>query len=405
MALPLRVVPFLLDRKLQGKHNKEYGLRVEVTAMIFNLKNALAALSIFILLPYGFLSAGAEEVTALQEDIGSPDKTGSADTSSKAADEGKVPAADKNEGEKDERIPVDLSPLDDDDFGVGGICLMDTIAHSIDLKGQPDTMAKGPVMEEYKWKGLDIRQYSPFLLKYSGRTDLPSDFPSAIPGISEIYLTDGEEHTSRNIRIGSNRENVLRSYGRPDQVLWDEPKGIFYFNYGRDNKEIDFSIKEGKVNGIHVLYENDKSSGHVNHRSFEGRNPVTERDFYIAGYRTGDRFASRDSGNWEKKIANPKEEIWYYAGYAVRMTAKGQDISALLLTDNRMVTSRGITLGDDISTVEAVYGMPHRMEMDISGSSPKTTYIYFSPAKRRILMIGFLNGRVDGVISTWNPRQ
>lgn len=46
-----------------------------------------------------------------------------------------------------------------------------------------------------------------------------------------------------------------------------------------------------------------------------------------------------------KKMANPREEILYFPGYAVRLTVKSSIISALFLTDKRMVTSRGLTLG------------------------------------------------------------
>lgn len=372
--------------------------------MRFQLKNVLTVLTVLVLLPYCFKYAGAEDPAGHHEGDG---------FSLNGSYSGKMQEEVLNDGNShhsDERkenalISFDLSPLGDKDFGIGGISLMDPLKRSIDLKGQPDSIVKGPVIEEYRWKGLDIRRYNPFLLKYTGREDLPSDFNSIKAGISEIRLNDGGEHTSRNIGIGSRREDILRSYGPPNRVFWNEVQGNLYFIYALDNREIDFSLKEGKISGIHVLF-NDKNVSD----SFYGILPerkklISDKDFYIAGYKPGDRFNSQNSGNWEKKIANPKEEIWYYAGYAVRMSAKGQDISSLLLTDDRMVTSRGITLGDDISTVEAIYGTPHRMEMDISGSSPKTTYIYFSFGKNRILMFGFLNNKVDGVISALNPKN
>lgn len=373
--------------------------------MRFSMKNVLAALSILVLFPQGFLYAGAEEPAAQQERTGSSHDESPLGALSRSVLNEDDANSRRGRAKENHPGPLDLSPLGSADFGIGGIFLEDSLKHSIELKGTPDSIARGPVMEEYSWKGLEIRRYNPFLLKYTGRTDLPSDFSSIRPGITEIRLAEGEGCTPRNTGIGTSREDMLRGYGRPNQVLWNEAEGNFYFNYWRDNQEIDFSVKDNRVSNIRIFFKNKNFTHPAYQTSSAKKGFLPDRDLYIAGFRPGDRFTTRDSGSWEKKIANPEEEIWYYAGYAVRLTAKGQDISALLLTDNRMVTSRGITLGDDVSTVEAVYGAPQRVEMDVSGSSPKTTYIYFSHGGKRILMFGFLNNKVDGVISTLNPKH
>ena len=104
-------------------------------------------------------------------------------------------------------------------------------------------------------------------------------------------------------------------------------------------------------------------------------------------------------------MANPKEEILSFPGYAVRLTVKSSLISALFLTDNRMVTSRGLSLGDDVSTVDLLYGKPHRVEMNVSGSEPKTSYIYFSKGKSDVLIINFSKNKVEGIVNAMNPTK
>ena len=125
----------------------------------------------------------------------------------------------------------------------------------------------------------------------------------------------------------------------------------------------------------------------------------------MAGYELGSTFKPHSFEEWEKKMANPREEILYFPGYAVRLTVKSSIISALFLTDKRMVTSRGLTLGDDVSTVELLYGKPHRLEMNVSGSEPKTSYIYFSKGKSNVLIINFSKNKVEGIVSAMNPTK
>ena len=103
-------------------------------------------------------------------------------------------------------------------------------------------------------------------------------------------------------------------------------------------------------------------------------------------------------------MSNPKEDVWYFSGYAVRATAKSGIIQGLFLTDSNMVTTRGITLGDDLGTVELVYGAPHKVELDISSGHPRTSYIYFSKTKRNILILFFTKQKVDGIVSAKNPQ-
>ena len=60
-------------------------------------------------------------------------------------------------------------------------------------------------------------------------------------------------------------------------------------------------------------------------------------------------------------------------------------------------------MGDQVSTVDLLYGKPHRIELDASGVQPKMSYVYFSKGKNNVLIISLINNKVDGIISLINP--
>ena len=132
---------------------------------------------------------------------------------------------------------------------------------------------------------------------------------------------------------------------------------------------------------------------------------LRDKDFTLAGYTLNTSFHDYTFSSWEKKMANPREEIWYYPGYAVRITKKEKMITALFLIDNKMITSRGLAVGDAASTAELLYGSPQKLEMDVSDGIPRTAYVYFSRAKDKVLLIYMKDKRVDGVVVAENPQK
>lgn len=62
---------------------------------------------------------------------------------------------------------------------------------------------------------------------------------------------------------------------------------------------------------------------------------------------------------------------------------------AFFLTDDRMLTPRGLAMGDDQSTAEMLYGAPQKLEMDTSTGSPRTAYVYFSQGQKEVLILYF----------------
>ena len=104
------------------------------------------------------------------------------------------------------------------------------------------------------------------------------------------------------------------------------------------------------VKSLHVSYLSEKKKKKT--ETQERHDFLPKGDFSLAGLSLGQRFKDYSFMEWERKMMNPGEEIWYYEGYGVRMTKKEHWIMAFFLTDDRMLTPRGLAMGDDQSTAE-----------------------------------------------------
>lgn len=302
--------------------------------------------------------------------------------------------------------PIDSRPLDSDDFTFHGIELGDAAQVVIGLEGRPEAIHRGSTMDTFLWKGLSVKAYSDFLAKYMKRQDLPVNQVIPTKGIAELRISGGDFATQRGIKVGSRRENVLRVYGRPDEVLWDGPHHAFYLLYSGYKKELSFRVEKDKVTEICLGWKTDKAQGLVrSYKDIYNHQFLPEKDFSLAGLTLHQGFTDYSFSEWEKKMTNPREEIWYYPGYAVRMTKQEKMICALFLTDDRMLTSRGLVMGDAASTAELLYGAPHKLEMDTSGASPRTAYVYFSRAKDKVLLMYLKDKKVDGIVVADNPQK
>ena len=72
-----------------------------------------------------------------------------------------------------------------------------------------------------------------------------------------------------------------------------------------------------------------------------------------------------------------------------------------------MVTSRGLAVGDQLSTMEELYGAPQKMDTDVSSDKPKNTYFYISPNQDQVLIFyadGAL-GTIQGVLASENDKE
>lgn len=303
-----------------------------------------------------------------------------------------------------ETARIDGSPLTEQDFRIGGLLLgEDFIPSSEDMKDFSRT--KGNFADVYRKEGLAVYVGNSFLFPYMHRKDLDIDQVVPRAGIVRIILDKAGRKTARGIAVGEKRENLLRAYGKADEILWDEKANLYHFIYRMGEKELRFMVSKEKISSIEASFGTASPALRSKPYTEVDTNLLPDRDFKIAGYELHAFFAPRSAVGWDRKMTGESDEILYYPGFSVRTDKKTQYIQALFVTDNRMLTSRGITLGDDVSTVDLLYGPPHKLEVNTGDGFPRTAYIYFSQGKKDVLIIYIKNKKVDGILSAGNPQK
>lgn len=306
-------------------------------------------------------------------------------------------------------MAVDGHPLDDDDFILSNVKMGDEPERIFHLNGVPDIVSHGTISDEYHWKdaGLTVVVNRKLPYAYVQRKDVQLKKGEGFSGVSRLYIDGKAAITKRGITVGSLRENVLRAYGAPEEVLWDGTDKSFYFIYKAGQKKIKFIIKGNKVKAFQFSVEDSgRAAGGFQSLTQKMRKDglLPDKDFGIAGFKLDTKFRAHSWDTWQRKMSNPKEDVWYFSGYAVRATARSGIVQGLFLTDSDMVTTRGITLGDDLETAELIYGAPYKVEMDTSSGHLRTSYIYFSKDKRNILILFLTKQKIDGIVSAKNPQ-
>ena len=311
-----------------------------------------------------------------------------------------------SEMDHDKLIPVDSDILSGTDFSVNGIGLDSTVDSVKEKLHHPDSVVSQGIYDEYNWKGISVETLKLFLNKYVNRKDLSIGSQIRHTGISKIVITSDSIKTARGIATGMNRESVLRKYGKPDKVLWKKSDDSFCLVYKKENNILAFNLNNDTISSIDIsrgnpgTYEIQPSEYSVTH----SESPLSANDFDIAGLKLGEALSSDDQENWVKKVSNAVEEMWYYPGYTVKATKQNKLIETLFLTDNQMLTSRGLSKGDDVTTAELLYGKPDKIELDLRNGTPYVIYIYFSKDLKNIFAVYVKEDKVDSVMCAKNPQ-
>lgn len=137
-------------------------------------------------------------------------------------------------------MAVDGHPLDDDDFILSNVKMGDEPERIFRLNGVPDMVSHGTISDEYHWKnaGLTVVVNRKLPYAYVQRKDVQLKKGEGFSGVSRLYIDGKAAITKRGITVGSLRENVLRAYGAPEEVLWDGTDKSFYFIYKAGQKRL-----------------------------------------------------------------------------------------------------------------------------------------------------------------------
>lgn len=319
-------------------------------------------------------------------------------------------AQEPSSGGAPQKAPVRIAsihdaPLTEEDFRLGGLRLGMSAEEAAATEGMPQKTEHGSVYDESQWDGITVRFVQENAYAYAARDDLdiPDRFPSA--GASVISAEKNGIASSRGITVGDSRENVVRSYGRPSQIYWDGPAQKCYFVYQSGGQQLVFTISKDHVQSMQLAFAGAWLPA-VEPEILPAGRRFSDEEFMIAGYAVGQVFREHSWLVWEKKAVNPEEEIWYYPGFGVRMDAKSHVISSLFVTDGAMTTRRGVSVGDQLSTLEFLYGEPQKLEMNLAAPHPQSAYIYFSE-DRKTALVFYINETekvIYNIVSMKNPQ-
>lgn len=297
------------------------------------------------------------------------------------------------------------APLTEEDFRLGGLRLGMSAEEAAAAEGMPQKTEHGSVYDESQWDGITARFVQENAYAYAARDDLdiPDRFPFA--GASVISAERKGIASARGITTGDSRENVVRSYGRPSQIYWDGPAQKCYFVYQMGSQQLVFTISKDHVQSMQLAFAGAWLPA-VEPEILPAGRRFSDEEFMIAGYAVGQVFREHSWLVWEKKAVNPEEEIWYYPEFGVRMDAKSHVISSLFVTDGAMTTRRGVSVGDQLSTLEFLYGEPQKLEMNLAAPHPQSAYIYFSE-DRKAALVFYINETekvIYNIVSMKNPQ-
>lgn len=300
-------------------------------------------------------------------------------------------------------VPIDGKPLRNDDFVVGNMTFGQTIQDVEKLYGLPLEHHANGYNHQYDYKDFSVLAADEFMYRYMERKDLNLTSKFSNDGVSAVIVKKSGIFTSRHIEVGDSRQSVLRVYGKPDEVLWDGKKNQFYFLYRLQGKQMIFTLREDKVSDFRISSMKPFHGIVSDYKDIHRADALPMKDFKIAGYELNTKFQSYPWEDWIKKMTNAKEDVWYYPGYAVRVSKKSQIIHGLMIEDSQMLTNRGVSVGDDVSTLDLLYGAPAKIELDTTGHSPKSCYIYFSAPKSYMLLFYIDNQKISSIVSTLQP--
>ena len=114
--------------------------------------------------------------------------------------------------------------LNEMDFTLSRIKLGESIEKIVALKGKADKVIHHFLRDEFHWDGFTVIVNNDAPYFYTNRKDLNLNKRISFRGMVTFYIDGENVVTARGIRVGDLRENVLRTYGTPTEVLWDGEK-------------------------------------------------------------------------------------------------------------------------------------------------------------------------------------
>lgn len=303
--------------------------------------------------------------------------------------------------------PVPFQPLDEDAFSISRIQCGDTLEQVESVFGKAD---KYSTSEHYTTLQYDSTKLKMKVILRNDTADIlkqPGTQREAVRiGVDSMFLSRGADIVlGRNVRLGTITENLVRQYGIPVNILRDADANIYYMVYQNPAKNaiLVFAVRDRKVQRIAMMPPRYPYITETTEMPKVGT--LKSRDFTLMGFGANENFQANKYNMWLRMISRKDSNFWLYGNYGLKVNRRNM-IDKVFLVTNNAYTTRGATLGYQISSILALYGTPNRIEKGPEGSKYDDAYYYDSPYQKGVSLVFLVKhngGYIDDVILTNAP--
>lgn len=299
-----------------------------------------------------------------------------------------------------------LKPLDNSYFSIGGVRPGATLQRVKNVFGSPTKYSQSDHYTEltYNRQDLNIR----FVLRNDTAQVLKTPDVDRKPvktGVEKVFLSKGDNvFIGPGIHLGHPAELLIRKYGIPFNILRDADTNVYYFVYESPKKDhiLIFAIVERKVARVALISPRPPYTDGLGVTKPQER---AERDFTLVGYGVNEPFQPNRYNMWTNLIKKKDRNFWLYGSYGVEVS-RHNEVTKVFLLNNSSYTSRGATLGYNLSTVLALYGLPDRIEKGPDGDQYVDAYYYDSPYQKNVSLVFIVkrpSAYIDDVLLITEP--
>lgn len=264
-----------------------------------------------------------------------------------------------------------------DDLVIGGIYPGQPWSEVISLYGQPSFENREPD-GNYRYYYEKNGQFG---------VDVVSGHVTGLYNTGNTSLT-----TTKNIRLGSTREELIQAYGQPDQSFTENGTEYITYNTNTENEGIQFRISNGRVKiygSFGTINTPKPSKTNTPSNSIQ---EIPEKELSIGGITVGQNlnYVEQIYGKPSKIINDGTFKIYNYNDRFI-VKGKSNKICSVAIYEKGIATPSGFTGETPYKTVKDQYGDGHKLKYKGELKDCKEDYTYFCNDKQIVFIVNKKN--------------
>ncbi len=256
-------------------------------------------------------------------------------------------------------------PVTTADMQLSGVGIGSDAAAAVRAFGAPEAIRRGNMDTEYRWAGggAVVRDAVDWPAEVAAQYHIPQ--VKLQQGVISVTATQAGPKTPRGLTVGNSRENVVRMYGAPAQVRLDPATETTYYLYDNPEGTQRLTVTVHKLQVGELRIDAVDAQAHTEKEEDRG-----ER---LLGWRVGEVYQEPSWATWESKAEMKERCYWLFRDMMIEVDLPTQKIRKVIVRSPHVATSKGIALGDSVSTLLHVYGKPLLQEQG-DGDRPSVWY-------------------------------